>query len=271
LCERAAAASDKCRYDEAMKKTREYGRAGLLGVGVPQANSTVEAEFRVLAPAGVGVITARLQGSRSDSRTRLLDYFHNLDLALDTFDTAPLNAFGFACTGSSYLLGFDQDRAAFAGLSQRRGYPVVPATAAILESLAHLKAKRVALVSPYPAWLTEAALAFYKAAGVEVVEVAVVEGDTADTRNVYNIGSADAVAAARKFKRRDMDALLLSGTGMPTLGAVGDLTRLYGKPVLSSNLCLAWSLCRHLGNAGVNSGAPPWEDRAAWEARLKDL
>ena len=250
-----------------MKKAREYGKAGLLGVGVPQANTTVEAEFRALAPAGVSVITARLQGSRSDSRKRLLDYFHNLDLALETFDTAPLDAFGFACTGSSYLIGLEKDRTAFADLSKRRGYPVVSATAAILESLTHLKARRIALVSPYPAWLTETGMAFYQSAGIDVVEVAVVAGDTTDTRNVYGIGSAGAVAAAKKLARRDFDALLLSGTGLPTLGAVGELTRLFDKPVLSSNLCLAWALSKHLGI----EGAPPWEDRAAWEARLKDL
>jgi maleate isomerase len=250
-----------------MKNTREYGKAGLVGITVPQANTTVEAEFRALAPVGLSVVAARLQGSRRDSRQRLLDYFGGLEATLDTFDNAPLQAAGFACTGSSYLIGLDKDRAAFADLSKRRGYPVVPATGAILDSLALLKAKRIALISPYPAWLTEAGLAFYKSAGIEVVEVAVVAGDTADTRNVYGIGSAGAVAAAKKLARRDFDALLLSGTGLPTLGAVGELTKLYGKPVLSSNLCLAWALGRHTGIEAT----PPWEDRAAWEARLKDL
>ena len=115
-----------------MKKQREYGKAGTLGIGVPQANTTVEAEFRALVPDGVNLVTARLQGSRADSRTRLLDYFHGLDATLDSFDVAPLGAFGFACTGSSYLLGVEKDRAAFADLSKKRGYAVIPATEAIL-------------------------------------------------------------------------------------------------------------------------------------------
>lgn len=250
----------------AMKKAREYGKAGTIGVGVPQANTTVEAEFRVLAPTGVNVVTARLQGSRADSRQRLLDYFHTLDAALDSFDSAPLGAFGFACTGSSYLLGAAQDRSAFAGLSQRRGYPVIPATEAILESLAHVGARRMALVSPYPAWLTEAALAYYRDAGIDVAEVVQVEADTADTRNVYNITSADAVAAAQRLQAKDVGAVLLSGTGMPTLGAIGAISRLTGKPVLSSNLCLAWALGKRLRLGGT----PPWEDRQ-WESRLHSL
>lgn len=246
---------------------REYGKAGTVGITVPQANTTIEAEFRALAPAGLNVITGRLQGSRSDSRTRLLDYFHGLEATLDTFDTAPLKAAGFACTGSSYLLGVDKDRAAFAELTRKRGYPVIPATEAILGSLAHLGAKRVALVSPYPDWLTGAALEYWRAAGVDVIEVVGVSADTSDTRNIYDVTSADAVAAAKTFKRRDMDAVLMSGTGMPTLRAVGELTRLFGKPVLSSNLCLAWALAR---NAGMD-GRPPWEDRQSWEARVAHL
>ena len=250
-----------------MAAAREYGHAGTVGITVPQANTTVEAEFRALALPGVNIVTARLQGSRSDSRTRLLDYFHGLDATLDTFDTAPLGAAGFACTGSSYLLGVAQDRAAFAEISRRRGYPVVAATEAILETLGYLQVRRIALVSPYPDWLTDAALDYWRDAGIEVVEVTRVAADTADTRNVYNIGSADAVAAALRLKRRDIDALLLSGTGMPTLRAIGEISRAFGKPVLSSTLCLAWALSRRLHL----EASPPWESREVWENRLQEL
>jgi len=250
-----------------MQKNREYGRAGTIGIGVPQANTTVEAEFRAITPDGVNLITARLQGSRSDSRARLVDYFRSLETTLDTFDSAPLDAFGFACTGSSYLLGLEQNRAAFADLSQRRGYPVVSAAEAILESLAHVGARSIALVAPYPQWLTEASLGFWRDAGIAVDEVVQVSGDTADTRNVYNITSADALDAARKLKHVDVGAILLSGTGMPTLGAVGGIARAFGKPVLSSNLCLSWALGKRLGIAAP----PPWEQRAHWESALQRL
>jgi len=250
-----------------MKKDREYGHAGTIGIGVPQANTTVEAEFRAITPDGVNLITARLQGSRTDSRARLVDYFRSLDATLDTFDSAPLDAFGFACTGSSYLLGLEQNRTAFAQLSQRRGYPVVSAAEAILESLEHVGARSIALVSPYPQWLTEASLGFWRDAGIEVAEVVQVSGDTADTRNVYNITSADALAAARKLKHPGAGAILLSGTGMPTLGAVGEIARAFGKPVLTSNLCLSWALGKRLGL----DAAPPWEERAPWESLLQRL
>ena len=34
---------------------------------------------------------------------------------------------------------------------------------------------------------------------------------------------------------------------MPTLGAVGEIARAFGKPVLTSNLCLSWALGKRLG------------------------
>ena len=38
----------------------EYAKRGLVGVLTPQANTTVEPEFRVLWPAGVTMLSARL-------------------------------------------------------------------------------------------------------------------------------------------------------------------------------------------------------------------
>lgn len=168
----------------------------------------------------------------------------------------------------------ERDRAAFAELSRRRGCPVVSATEAILESLRHVGARRVAVVSPYPAWLTEAALRYWRDAGIAVVEVAQVvqvgaqaATGSSDTRKVYNVTSANALVDARRLRCRDADAILLSGTGMPTLGAIGGISRAFGKPMLSSNLCLRWMLGAKLGPRGD----PPWDDRAAWEALLDRL
>ena len=61
-------------------------------------------------------------------------------------------------------------------------------------------------------------------------------------------------------------ALGLAATGMPTLRAIGEISHATGKPVLSSNLCLAWALGKHLHLGG----RPPWEDRK-WESQLHSL
>ena len=81
----------------------EYGP--VIGLAVPQANTTVEPEMQALLGVGHTLLTARMTSSAADSRQRLLDYFDRLPQTLAQFDVAPMRVAGFACTGSSYLSG----------------------------------------------------------------------------------------------------------------------------------------------------------------------
>ena len=85
--------------------TPEYGR--VTGITTPQANTTVEPEMQLLLCGTV--LTARLTSPIADSRQRLLDYFDRLPATLAQFDVAPLAAAGFACTGSCYLVGQEEE------------------------------------------------------------------------------------------------------------------------------------------------------------------
>ena len=44
----------------------------------------------------------------------------------------------------------------------------------------------------------------------------------------------------------DADAILISGTGMPTLRALAPAEERFERPVVSSNLCLAWAMTEEL-------------------------
>ena len=52
---------------------------------------------------------------------------------------------------------------------------------------------------------------------------------------------------------RSADGVLLAGTGMPTLGVLGDIESRTGLPAVSSNLCLAWAMLRAAGLAPEHS------------------
>lgn len=236
----------------------DYGRAGTLGIGTPQANPTVEAEMRILLPPPVAMAVVRLTSTSPNPLFRLRLYLEGLEETLAQYDTLRPGAFGFACTGSSYLVGAAREAEIVAGVESRFGYPVVTATAAITWQLRRLGARRIALASPYPAALSEAAEAYWRAAGFDFAEVRRIETGSGDTRSIYTLGSEDARPAAEALRQLDVDAVLLSGTGMPSLALIAGAAD--GPPVVSSNLCLALRLCDLVG--------VPAPDPADWRLRL---
>jgi maleate isomerase len=236
----------------------DYGRAGIVGIGTPQANPTVEAEMRIVLPSDLLVAVTRLTSRSEDPAIRLRAYLTALGRTLEHYDSLPIQAFGFACTASSYLIGRAREQALLADLQGRLGYPIVTATDAIRWRLAQAGAHRIALVSPYPSMLVDAATRFWREAGHDLVAVRRIETGSADTRSIYGLGSDDARAAVADASALDVDAVLLSGTGMPSLRLIADAA---GTPLLlSSNLCLAQRLCDLLGL--------PRPEVADWRARL---
>lgn len=219
---------------------REYGTAGRIGVGTPQGNPTVEAEFRRLLPADTEFVTTRLHSNRQSAADRLVEYLERLPAYLETFGGMPLDIFCFACTGSSYLVGAVREHAIVEAAEQRFGYPILTATTALCREIRRLKATRIALVAPYPDWLLAAGAKFWASQGVDVVLTRRVQtANPEDTGAIYALTSADALAAVRGLGAVRADALLLSGTGMATLPALPEIRAIAGVPVLTSNLALA--------------------------------
>jgi maleate isomerase len=120
-------------------------------------------------------------------------------------------------------------------------------------------------VSPYPEWLSEACVAFWLAQGKTVVDVRSPAGDRSDTRRIYDLGSAQALAEVNALAGTTLDCIVITGTGMPSLAAIAKARM--AVPVLSSNLCLAWAAHRKLRRevplrAWLAADAP-WRERLA--------
>lgn len=249
---------------------REYGSLATIGIAVPQANPTVEPEMAALMPDGVAMLVTRLQGSREDSRNRLVEYLDNFGASLGAFDTAPLDAVGYACTATSYLIGAAEEERRLDAFSSHAGYPIVTSAQAIRAALTHLGARKIALFAPYPSWLVQASQDYWKQAGLTITDTATVALDTSDTRHVYRVRTPMVLDAIETLDWREADAVVLTGTGVPTLRAIAEIARRSGKPVLSSNLCLAWALLRSLK---LEHALPPPGNGeclyGGWNARIR--
>ena len=221
-----------------------------IGVGTPQANPTVEIEFRRFCRAPVFPMITRLQSDAGASNDRLIDYLEHMAVALDSFDTLPLRLFAFACTGSSYLVDDAREDEIIRACESQFRVQIVTATQAIRRELEGRGARRIAILSPYPESLCDASIAYWNRLGFEVVASKRIDIGL-DTRAIYDITDTDVADALDGFDTSGADVTLLSGTGMPTIEAIRNARA----PMLSSNLCLATEALRRVQQWPPNEAA----------------
>jgi maleate isomerase len=225
----------------------DFARSGRLGIGTPQANPTVEAEIRRLLPFEVDSVTLRLTSDSPDSVTRLKSYLINLPQHAKQFAGMKIDAFLFACTATSYLLAPEIQQKAIADAEAVLGAPVITAPDALVSELKALRAERIALVSPYPSAIMLAAVKWWTLQGFEVVQQGGVDIHSTDTVQIYQLQSADAWRSLSSMDIGKADAVVLSGTGMPSLPIIRKASQHFGVPVISSNLSLTRQGLKRLG------------------------
>lgn len=220
----------------------EYALHGRVGVLVPPENPTVEPEMVRLMPTTVAVHFQRLPVLAGELRERILGYNEAVVSSIAGFGGLALDCIYYAMTGGSYLMGRDSELELIDRCGES-GITLIPAGHAIIASLAERGIDRVALISPYPDWLTAAAVNYWRVAGLNVVAVGQIPTGPG---GIYALASTEVSNVIRSLMARTPEALLLSGTGMPTLAAARTITAETGLTVLSSAISSAELVLRHL-------------------------
>lgn len=156
----------------------------------------------------------------------------------------------YACTSGSFVGGTAGERAMAAAMSEAAALPAVTTSGALLEALAEIGARRIAVVTPYTKSVTDALEDFLGEAGVAVTGRAYL----GLTREIWKVAYHDVTTMARQAVAGPSDALFISCTNLPTYDVIAHLEADLRIPVLSANQVTVWSALRRMGVAAVGAG-----------------
>lgn len=228
-----------------------------IGQIVPSSNVTMETEIPALLRAREAIAPERFTFHSSRMRMKKVtkEELAAMDAdsdrcALELSDAA-VDVLGYACLVAIMSMGEGYHRVSEARLHQRtvengRAAPVVTSAGALIEGLAVLKAKRIALVAPYMKPLTQMVVSYIQDEGIEVSDWLALE-----IPDNLEVAAQDPAKLLEHYKRLDLtgiDALVLSAcVQMPSLPSVQTIEDTIGLPVVSAAICTAHQMLTRLG------------------------
>ncbi|GAB3975941.1 aspartate/glutamate racemase family protein [Actinoallomurus acanthiterrae] len=153
----------------------------------------------------------------------------------------------YACTSGSFVGGTAGEQAMSAAMSEAAGLPAVTTSGALLEALAEIGARSVAIVTPYTKSVTDSLEDFLGEAGVAVTGRAYL----GLTREIWKVPYRDVEEMARQAMVGAADALFISCTNLPTYDVIPHLEAELQRPVLSANQVTMWAALRRMNVSAV--------------------
>ncbi len=223
--------------------TGPIGARASLGLVVLQSDEVIEQDFRRLFPVGdTALYVTRIPSGADVTGATLAAMETALPAATALLPpSVDFAAIGYACTSGATVIG--PTRVADLVRGAAKVAAVTDPLSATLTAFAALGCRRIGLVSPYVAEVSDALRAALTAHGLEIGAFGSFEEK--EEARVARIAPASIRAAALAIGSPDeVDAVFLSCTNLRTLPIIADLEAELQKPIVSSNQALAWQMAR---------------------------
>lgn len=225
-----------------------------IGLVVPSSNVTVETEMPAIlnrhASAAFSFHSSRMRMAKVSPEQLAAMNAQRERCILEIGDAGP-DVILYACLVALMAAGPGEHRRVEGLVAEqlatgRSEAKVRSSAGALVEGLAAINARRIALVTPYMRPLAENVVEYLVAEGLEVSDWRALEVE--DNTAVGCIPGARVMEAARSLDLTGVDALVISAcVQMPSLDLVDSAEQELGLPVLSAATSGAYSLLRAAG------------------------
>jgi maleate isomerase len=233
-----------------------------IGLIVPSSNVTIETELPILLSRH-DVSKFTFHSSRMRMREVTAEGLAHMGAesarCVEELSDIPCHAVVYACLVALMAAGSkrhvaEEERLQRLGATGGSSAPVVSSAGALLNAIAAIGARRVALIAPYTKPLMRLVAAYIEDQGVEVVDA--INLEVADNRAVGRMDPLQLVDLALRLDLTRAEAIVLSCcVQMPSLGAIETVERRLGLPVLSATTATVHELLLRLGLPSAIAGA----------------
>jgi len=225
-----------------------------IGMIVLATDHTIEFEWRQIMDAAarlhgssdaIALYAARILNVPSITPESLRDMESRIALTADLLlPGMPFDVIAYGCTSASMLIGTDRVRARVH--ETRPGVAVTDPVTAACAAFEALGVQRLAMLTPYIAPINDQLRRGFMTRGIDIPVMG--SFNVEDDNLAARASSQSLINAAMELgSDSQVDGVFISCTSIRLTDTVSELEAALGKPVLSSNLAMAWHTLRLAG------------------------
>jgi maleate isomerase len=232
-------------------------RRARIGVTIPSTNTSVEADYNELAPAGVSFHVARIfinNSIDSDDKARetLRQIREGNAKAVHDVMTCSPDHLVLGMSSETFVGGLEGSRELTRTMEEMSGLKVTTGSDATRAALESIGAKRIGVLTPYQPWIDSQVAQYFDDLGYHMVAMRSLRCPTAisiaETTDDEILDKIDELA-----HDGEVDAFVQAGTNLSSYRLADEVERLHGKPLIAIN---AATVAHALMSCGVDDPLP---------------